>query len=58
MLKVQSLVKPSKKSGLRLEPNQSTKMRGVMITNMTSKAVYVDKWTRPSALAKNKKKRK
>lgn len=56
MLRIQKLVKPTKKkSGFRLEPGKTTKMRGLTVVNTNSYAVYVDKYTRKKSKPKKKK---
>lgn len=55
MLKIQKLVKPSKHSGYRLEPGETTKVRGFTIVNTNRFAVYVDKWQRKKIKPRRKK---
>lgn len=55
VIKLQRLKQPKKKSGYRLDAGKTTTVRGFVITNKNTFAVYVDKFTRP--VKKNKKKK-
>tara|TARA_R110000868_G_scaffold279658_4_gene539712 strand:- start:308 stop:478 length:171 start_codon:yes stop_codon:yes gene_type:complete len=54
MLLVQRLKRPNKHSGYKLDPGQTTVVRGLTIVNGNDFAVRVDKYTRKKP--KNKKK--
>lgn len=45
MINIKKLKRPRKKSGYPLEQGESTKVRGLQITNLTAGTVYVDKYT-------------
>jgi len=52
MLKIQKLKRPTKLSGYKLNPGETTEVRGLTIVNRNSFKVYVDKWTQPKPRSK------
>ena len=46
MIRIQKLQRPTKRSGHKLAPGNSTKVKGVMIVNQNAFPVWVDKFTR------------
>jgi hypothetical protein len=55
MIRIHKPARPTKRSGYPLEPNRSTKINGITITNTTSVVVYVDRQTPKKKKAKKKK---
>ena len=49
MLRVQKLARPNKHSGYRLEPGETTEVRGLTLVNRNKFDVFVDKYTRKKA---------
>lgn len=45
MIRIQKLKRPTKRSGYVLRQGETTKVRGLTITNVSAGKVYVDKWT-------------
>lgn len=58
VLKVQKLIKPSKKSGFELKPGAKTEMKGLLVVNQNDFSVWVDKFTSPKKRKKKKVKLK
>lgn len=56
MLRIQRLVHPTHRSGYKLEPGKTTKVRGLAITNTNKFPIYVDKYTRKKYHIARKKK--
>lgn len=46
MIRVQKLKRPTKRSGYLLKQGETTKVRGLTITNVSAGPVWVDKFTR------------
>lgn len=55
MVKIHKLVRPTKKSGYKLDPGATTKVRGVTIVNTNKFPVYIDKFTRKYKKSRRKK---
>lgn len=49
MLKIQKLIRPTKRSGNKIMPGERTKQRGVLIVNQNSYPIFVDKFTTKKA---------
>jgi len=59
MVRIQKLNRPNKRSGFRLEPGKTTKIRGMTITNVSAgKNIWVDKFQSPAPTKKKKKTKK
>lgn len=55
MIRIQRLKRPLKTSGHPLEPNEKTKVKGIVLVNTNTFTVYVDRFT-PRATKKGRKK--
>jgi len=58
MLRVQRLERPTKRSGVKIEPGGATLMRGLRVINQNNFSVWVDKFTPPAQLLAKKRKAK
>ena len=54
VIRISKFQRPNKKSGHPLEPNYSTKVKGVVITNTNAFTIYVDR-VRPKKAKKKLK---
>ena len=58
MVKIHKLKQPNKRSGYKLEPGQTTTVKGLVVVNNNSYPVFVDKFVRkpwkPKKSAKTK----
>lgn len=56
MLDIKKLVKPNKRSGFNLPVGESTKIRGLVVTNVSAgPRIFVDKYTPKKRKARRKK---
>jgi hypothetical protein len=56
VLRIQKLDRPTKRSGVKIEPGAATMMRGVRIVNQNKFSIWVDKFTpQAQSIAKKRK---
>ena len=56
MLRIQRLSRPTKRSGVRIEPGEATLMRGIRVINQNKFSVWVDKFIPPAQIKSKKRK--